>query len=128
MTSAPPPGEASLWGEGQPEGVGSVQDGVIGHAGCRRNTVQGFGLDKGIERAGLVPVEAGKRRVVSRFRGRLGCRLRIGDLRGGGWRFRGGKGIAWLLTRGLALPFAEPLSGGRLREEPSPADIVYPNR
>jgi hypothetical protein len=29
MTLAAPPREASVWGEGQPDGVGSVQDGVI---------------------------------------------------------------------------------------------------
>jgi hypothetical protein len=56
-----PPREASIWGEGQPDGVGSVQDGVKGDAGCGGNAVQGFGLDKGIEGSGLVPVEVGRR-------------------------------------------------------------------
>jgi hypothetical protein len=99
----------SVWGEGQPNGVGSVQDGVKGEAGCGGNAVQGFGLDKGIERAGLVSIGVGRRRVVSRFRGRLGYRLRIGDLRRGGLGFRGGNGIAWVFTCGFVLVFAEPL-------------------
>jgi hypothetical protein len=106
MTSAPPPRESSIWGEGHPDGVGSVQDGVKGEAGCGGNAVQGFGLDKGIERAGLVPVEVRERRVVSRFRGWL-----IGDLRCGGLGFLGGNGIAWVFNSGLVLLFAEPLSG-----------------
>ena len=119
MTSAPPAREASIWGEGQPDGVGSVQDGVKGEAGCVGNAVQGFGLDKGIERAGLVPAEVGKRQVVSRFRGRLGwrlrCMLRVGDLRRGGLGFLGGNGIAWVFNSGLVLLFAEPLSGVDIR-------------
>ena len=113
MTSAPPPREASIGREGQPNGVGPVQDGVKGEAGCGGNAVQGFGLDKGIERAGLVPVEVGRRRVVSRFRGWLGFRfrgrLRVGDLRRGGLGFRGYDGIAWIFT--CVLLFAEPLRG-----------------
>jgi hypothetical protein len=67
MTSAAPREASSIWGEGQPDGVGSVQNGVKGDAGCGGNAVQDFGLDKGIERAGLVPVEVGRRRVVNRF-------------------------------------------------------------
>jgi hypothetical protein len=54
MTSAPPPREASTWGEGQPDGVDPVQEGVKGHPGCGGNAVQGLGLDKGIKRAGWV--------------------------------------------------------------------------
>jgi hypothetical protein len=96
VTSAPPPGKASIWGEGQPDGVSSVQDGVKDKVGCGGNAVQSFGLDKGIERAGLVPVQVGRRRVVNGFWGRLGCRLRwrlrVGDLRRGGYHIRDGNG------------------------------------
>ena len=52
MTSAAPPREASIWGEGQPDGVDSVQDGVKGEAGCGGNAVRASGLIKGLR--GLV--------------------------------------------------------------------------
>ena len=111
MTLAPPPREASIGGEGQPDGVGPVQDGVKSEAGCFGDPVQAYGVDKGIEGAGLVPVEVGRRRVVRRFRGRL----QIGDLGRGGLGSRGGNGIAWIFTCGLVPLFAEPLSGVDVR-------------
>src|SRR5882757_7880068 len=113
MSSALPPKEQSIWGEGQADGVDWVQDGVKGEADCGGNAVLGFGLDKGVEMAGWFRGEVGKRRAYSRFRGwldcRFRCRLRVGDLRRGGLGFRGGNGIAWLLTRGFVLLFAEPI-------------------
>jgi hypothetical protein len=52
MPSAPPPGRTAVCGPGQADLVDLVQDGVKGEAGSGGNVVLGFGLDKGIERAG----------------------------------------------------------------------------
>jgi hypothetical protein len=117
LTSAARPREAFIWGEGQPEGVGVVENGVEDEIGCAGNPVQLWGIDEGIDRAGLVPVKLGKRLVVGllggRLGGRIGSRLWLGDLGRGGLGLRGGgNGIAWVFNPGLVLLFAEPLSGG----------------
>jgi hypothetical protein len=100
-TSAAPPREAFIWGKGQPEGTGFVQNGIEEAVGRGRNPAQLFRVDEGIGNAGLVPVKDG--------RGWLGSRLRLGDLRRGGWGFRGVNGVPWLLTHRLVLRFAAPL-------------------
>src|SRR5882757_231103 len=110
LTSAARPREAFIWGEGQPEGVGVVENGVEDEIGCAGNPVQLWGIDEGIDRAGFVPVKLGRRLVV----GRLGSRLWLGDLGRGGLGLRGGGNeIAWVFNSGLVL-FAAPLSGGAI--------------
>ena len=81
----------------------SVQNGIEDVAGCVGNPVRASGVDEGIDKAG-------RRRVVSRFGGRLGSKLRLWDLGRVGLDFGGGNSIVWLFTCGLVLVFAEPLS------------------
>jgi hypothetical protein len=108
LTSAAPPGEASIWGKGPPEGGGFVQNGLEGEVGCVGNPVQLFGVDEGIGKGGLVPVEVERRGVASWFGGRFGGRIRLGDVGRGGSGFCGDNGIRWLLTYRLVLLFAAP--------------------
>ena len=84
---------------------------------CREgNPVQRW-RDEGVGKAGLVAIKVpiivsvrGRRGcVVHQLWGRIGSRLRVGDLGRGGLGFRGVNGIAWLFTCGLVLPSAEPL-------------------
>ena len=55
--------------EGQPEREVCVQNGVEGDAGCVGNAGQLWGVDQGIEGAGLGVVKMGKRCVLRQFGG-----------------------------------------------------------
>src|SRR3984957_20725268 len=89
------PKTAFLWRKGQPEGHGGVQSGVEDAANRVGNPHSPF--EEGV----------GKTWVGFQWRSGLRCMLRVGDLAGAGFGFRGNDGIAWV---SILLLFVEPLS------------------